>query len=450
MFMTVTFDSSDKALVAGWNWAVSQALAYVRHGDPVGDWFEASLPGRNGFCMRDTAHQAAGAQVLGLHGEVKNMLLRFAENIAASRDWCTFWEISGDNVPVAVDYNNDQDFWYNLPANFDVLDCCWRQYQWTGDADYISDPVFLDFYDRTVNDYVQHWDADGDGILEQPPSGRRGIASYEETISDLRVGGDLIAAQIGGYEAYAQIQRINGNPALAQTFEQKAAALRVIYQDRWWKADEATFFSVQRQNGQFSDKFNPNVNNVALYFGAVNDIERVQSVIDGLVKAFPTTNVEAQSYYPEVAYHYGRTAEANAMLRVLIDPKLPRREYPEVSYAVLGTIVTSLMGIASDAQQRKVTTHARLTAEIPTTSVTGLPMLANQITVAHEGNIASEFANEQGEPLLWEAHFSGASEHLIVDGEARRATQGMSQSGQPESWVTILAVAGKRHRIYLP
>ena len=94
------------------------------------------------------------------------MLRRFAENIAASRDWCTFWEISGDNLPVAVDYKSDLDFWYNLPANFDVLDCCWRQYQWTGDAAYINDPVFLNFYDRTVNDYVQHWDADGDGILE--------------------------------------------------------------------------------------------------------------------------------------------------------------------------------------------------------------------------------------------------------------------------------------------
>src|SRR5436305_1269208 len=116
--MAAAFDSSDKALVDGWNWATDQAMEYVRHGDPVGDWFESSLPGRNAFCMRDIAHQSAGAQVLGLRGEVKNMLRRFAENISASRDWCTFWEITGHNQPAEEDYDNDQDFWYNLPANF--------------------------------------------------------------------------------------------------------------------------------------------------------------------------------------------------------------------------------------------------------------------------------------------------------------------------------------------
>ncbi len=449
--MSVAFDASDQALVDGWNWAVAQATEYVRTGDPVGDWFEAALPGRNAFCMRDTAHQTAGAQVLGLRGAVKNMLYRFAENIAASRDWCSYWEITGDNLPAPVDYTNDQDFWYNLPANFDILDCCWRQYQWTGDADYVSDPVFLNFYERTVNDYVQHWDTDGDGILEQLPQyGRRGIASYEETIRDLRVGGDLIAAQVAGYQAYANIQRVKNNQSAADEFMQKAAALRAIYHDRWWNARQETFYSVQRQNKQFSDQINPNVNNVALYFGAVSELDRVQSVIDGLVKAFPSTNVEAQSYYPEVLYRYGRTQDAEAMLRVLIDPKLPRREYPEVSYAVLGTIVTSMMGISGDAQQRKVTTLARLTGDTQTVSVTGLSILANQITVAHSGSSATEFVNEQGEPLVCEARFSGASDHLIVDGVAQPAAQGIGQSGQPESWVTIPTASGERHSVCLP
>ena len=260
----------------------------------------------------------------------------------------------------------------------------------------------------------------------------------------------MIAAQIAGYEAYARIQRINGNPAVAQTFEQKAAALRVIYHDRWWKPDDATFFSVQRQNGQFSDKINPNVNNVALYFGAVNNIERVQAMIDTLVKVFPSTNVEAQSYFPEVAYRYGRNRDAEAMLRTLIDPKLPRREYPEVSYAVLGTMVTSVLGITSDAQQRKITTYARLTTETQAVSITGLPLLANQITVAHTGNTASEFVNQQGEPLIWEARFSGASDQLIVDGVPQTTTQRIGQSGQPETWVTITAASGEWHRVHLP
>jgi len=58
--------SSDQELVQAFDWAKKQALSYVFDGDPVGPWYEAALPGRRAFCMRDVSHQAAGAQALGL------------------------------------------------------------------------------------------------------------------------------------------------------------------------------------------------------------------------------------------------------------------------------------------------------------------------------------------------------------------------------------------------
>ena len=119
----IELTSSDHALVEGFRWAKRQALAYVFTGDPVGDWYEASLPGRNAFCMRDVSHQSTGAQVLGLAPVTRNMLHRFAENISASKDWCSYWEINTFNRPHVEDYTSDKDFWYNLPANFDVLNC---------------------------------------------------------------------------------------------------------------------------------------------------------------------------------------------------------------------------------------------------------------------------------------------------------------------------------------
>src|SRR6266852_4537448 len=76
--------SSDTHLVEAFDWAKGQALAYVFDGDPVGPWYEAALPGRRAFCMRDVSHQAAGAQALGLAKYTHNMLHRFAENISAS------------------------------------------------------------------------------------------------------------------------------------------------------------------------------------------------------------------------------------------------------------------------------------------------------------------------------------------------------------------------------
>jgi hypothetical protein len=85
----LNFTSDDAELAAGFTWAKAQALEYVFRGDPVGDWYEAALPGRAAFCMRDVSHQAAGAHMLGLAAYTRNMLHRFAENISSQRDWCT-------------------------------------------------------------------------------------------------------------------------------------------------------------------------------------------------------------------------------------------------------------------------------------------------------------------------------------------------------------------------
>jgi len=118
----VTFQSSDVDLNKMFEWAKKQALAYAFKDDPVGLWYEAALPGREAFCMRDVSHQSMGAHVLGLELYTKNMLREFAKNISESKDWCSYWEINRYGLPARVDYSNEDAFWYNLPANFDVLD----------------------------------------------------------------------------------------------------------------------------------------------------------------------------------------------------------------------------------------------------------------------------------------------------------------------------------------
>ena len=61
------FVSTDKHLDNTYNWARKMALSYAHDGtDPVGYWYEAALPQRETFCMRDVSHQSVGAQILGL------------------------------------------------------------------------------------------------------------------------------------------------------------------------------------------------------------------------------------------------------------------------------------------------------------------------------------------------------------------------------------------------
>ncbi|MBN2560908.1 MAG: hypothetical protein JXQ75_08260, partial [Phycisphaerae bacterium] len=212
----LTFGCSDERLVESFAWARAQAMAYVRQGDPVGLWYEAALPGREAFCMRDVSHQAMGAHALGLQKHTLNMLRKFAANISESKDWCTYWEINRHDQPAPVDYRNDKEFWYNLPANFDVLAACYRMYLWSHDDVYLHDPAFLRFYEHTVTYYLEHWDLGLDKVLGRERFMNResydrrdsfqfcrGIPSYHEGSPGMtRVGVDQLAFQAAAFRSY--------------------------------------------------------------------------------------------------------------------------------------------------------------------------------------------------------------------------------------------------------
>ena len=224
----ISFSSDDQVLVKGFDWAKQQAMAYVfRNNDPVGPWYEAALPKREAFCMRDVSHQLVGAQLLGLADINKSLLSKFVGAIAKSRDWCGYWEIDKWNRPAPVDYKSDADFWYNLPANFDIIDACYRAWLWTGDSAYLSDPIFLNFYEKSLNEYVRRWDPDGDGLMEGNTGSpaRRGLSSYNEEQFG-RVGVDLLAGQYIGNLRFAGMLKLRGKPAEAREYLRRAERIQ--------------------------------------------------------------------------------------------------------------------------------------------------------------------------------------------------------------------------------
>lgn len=84
----ITVRTSIDGLAEGFDWAKNQALSYAHDvGDPVGPWYQAALPGREAFAMRDVSHQALGAHFLGLDEHTRNMLFRFARSISDEKDW---------------------------------------------------------------------------------------------------------------------------------------------------------------------------------------------------------------------------------------------------------------------------------------------------------------------------------------------------------------------------
>ncbi len=406
----LSFDSSDDVLNKGFEWAKQQALAYVFEGDHVGDWYEAALPNRAAFCMRDVSHHAAGAQALGLMPHNKNMMRRFAQGIAESRDFCSFWEIDKDYKPAPVDYTSDEDFWYNLPANFDVIDACWRLYLWSGDEEYIRGYDFNHFYDLSVTKYVERWDINGDGILERAKPGvRRGIPSYNEGIGfhSALVMVDLIAIQARGYLSYAGICRQKGDIATAEKFEAEAKRLQEIITKEWWDAKKETFFGAKMQDGSLvhigeDDTEICIVSGLAmLYYDVLTDKNQELKTLEALAKhKRDDVIVEGMSHYPQVFYQNGWKEKGYEWLCHLISPDLNRREYPEVSFCAIGSYVEGLMGVKPIASTGTIYTDPKLLDKHEFAELRCLPVFGGSIDYRVDKGVAT-LKNETGREIIW-------------------------------------------------
>lgn len=441
----VCFYSNDKRLVDGFSWAKSQALEYVFEGDLVGDWYEAALPNRAAFCMRDVSHQCTGGQVLGLSRHNKNMLLKFAQGIAESRDFCSFWEIDKFYRPAPVDYKSDEDFWYNLPANFDVLDACWRMYLWTGDEDYIKSSDFIRFYDLTVTKYVEKWDINGDGILERIKEGsRRGIPSYDENIGykKARVMIDLIAIQACAYDSYAAICQRRGLDETAAWYVREAKRLREIIRDEWWDSSRGCFYAAMLQNGDMVHTSDRSIAAMPIYYGGVIDAYQLKTELDN-IDAIEDINVEGMSYFPGVFYRNGQNERAYKWLCKMIDPNLKRREYPEVSFCAIGYYAEGLMGVQPYAHLNIVETIPRLTQETTWARMEALPVFEGTVTVEHRDGSTS-FENYTGRPVIWRACFYGPINNIEVNRSPISAKHKTGPNGQVFSFIEYEVAPGEK------
>lgn len=454
----LSFKCSDPGMTEGFNWAKQQSLSYVFNNDPVGPWYEAVEPGREGFCMRDVAHQAMGAHALGLQKHNLNMLYRFAENVSDARDWCSLWEINRYNKPAPVDYKSDNMFWYNLPANFDILDCCYRMYAWTGDLKYVDDPVFLNYYNRTVNDYVERWGLSIDQIMRRPRllnvrgilnskekfQINRGIPGYNEGNSEYVLGVDVLAVQYAAYKAYAFIQGTHGEKGLSDIYEKKAAEVRSLVNNTWWNNEGQYFYDHLNKDHQLEGRSGPGL----LFRDIIDDGPKMESALKGGGSI-------------EVMYKYGNPDDATERM-VEIAKGRGRREYPEVPFSWIGTLVNGTMGITVDVASQIhawdeiywveaiVKTLPGLGNKIQWAELNNLPIRTNEVTVRHDGNRKTTLINQTGPSLIWCAVFPGSYDNLIVNGKPMKANPEEGTLGRKYSWVRITAGAGGKIVVEVP
>lgn len=300
-------------------------------------------------------------------------------------------------------------------------------YLWTGDLAYVHEAAFRNFYVRSVTDYVERWSLDLDRVMKRPrhmnvrgaldPDRKlkffRGIPTYRETRDDFVVGIDLLAAQQAGYRAYAHLQELRGDVESARAFFKKAADVRALIHGPWWDEEARRFHSHLREGGRFEG----DGAQALLYRDAIDDGPKLRAALEGFVERIrkgPPASVEGQSHHAEILFRYGVPDLACAQILDLTREDRARREYPEVSYSVVGAIVTGLMGITVLAESpllaaeqgqyvdRVIRTLAGLTPATGWAELRHLPVRANLVSVRHDRPRTSTFTNERGPSLLWQ------------------------------------------------
>lgn len=452
----VKFTSSDKKIEQAFAWAKSMALHYKGHpADPVGPWYESALPPRDAFCMRDVSHQSIGAEILGLQRENHNMLTLFARNISASKNWCSYWEMNKAGKPAPEDYRNDREFWYNLPANFDVLYASWRLYLWTGNKYYINDPVFVQFQEKTVKDYIDTWVLAADSMLNRPAHPNapvpfnesdsfhrcRGLPSYSEGVPNLKTGADLVAALYRGLLTYSAILASKGDKAEASIYALKAEKYRHRLEADWWDAKENLYFTYYSNDHHFG---RDEGETFLLWFDALKDSTRIRQTLGHL--SSKTWNVENTSYLPLIFYNNNSWGKARDYILYLSDKSTARREYPEVSFGVIEGIVQGLMGVTPDARSQSISTIYKAT-DNGNAAISNLPLLGTVINISHQNTRQSSLNNSGKQQLKWKAMFYGIYKHAFVNDKQVSLGHLTDNWGKQVSFAEVIVKPGQQVKI---
>ena len=458
------FNSSNTTLVKAFKWAKTKALSFAHDGsDPVGFWYEAALPKREAFCMRDVSHQSIGAEILGLSKHNYNMLHKFAENISEEKDYCSFWEINHYNKAAPVDFESDQDFWYNLPANFDIIFTAYRLYKWTGNEAYIVDPTLNNFYQLSLNNYIQRWELNADKITNRDRSlhvlddsynsrfgNKRGIPTYNEGgRGETLMGIDMTASMIAAYNAYAAILKIDGKNEASNEYIQNSKIEQEFLNNFWWDEDMGEFRSILYEDKTF-DYFMVGDNQAfihyLLYFDVIKDQEKIRTIVNQYAEKYHQLIVELKSYLPIIFYENGHSNLATKMVIQLCSIENQRRDYPENSFTVIEHITRGLMGINADATSNSFTTYSRLEKNDEWAELKNILLIDNKISVMHNGHSKTTASNVRGKAIKWIAKFPGTHDFLNVNGVKTLCSVSVIK-GETYSYCDIVLKEGQKSSV---
>ncbi len=475
-------ETDDAALAEMFDWAVTTARGFVVADGTKGplDVSEADAPPyrqaeyrasyhagyrhRSGYYLRDFAHQALGAHLLGLQAENRAMLDSFVRTATPEHGGWPVWALNFDRVtPLSIDYRGPDRFVRELPAAFELVELIHVLYRWTGDRGLLDHrahwrqavDAFVAERDHTLPNGVA--EAQGPGIFD-------GAASYNERPGEhLLEAGDGFAAQYAALRHAAALEAA-GDPDGGEgtRFAACAAALAAEFRDRW-----------SRPQGRSSDRaltgFAALDGLVSAYLASGEPVTGwlregtwflpLKGLLtagdprrDGLLDAIDAasrhpqlapTNIEALSYLPDVFLRHGRPDTADEWMRLLYARRDDAHEvpqqgrngtYPELSFTLVGQIAAGFLGLEPDAAAMHLTTRPAPPSSVGRLAVHGVPFGDGTIDVGWERGGAHWVENRTPLTLVWHPEpRTGAAFHDPHLGEDAASAAVLVQPGQRRS-----------------
>lgn len=361
------------------------------------DCYRAGYDHRSGYYLRDFAHQALGAHLLGLQSQNAAMAESFVRTAPAHGGW-PLWAINFDRMtPLAIDYVGPDRFVREVPAVFELVEVIGMLYRWTADDDLLR---HRSFWTAAVTAFVAEHDLQmPNGVAEGTAQGIfDGAASYDERPdSPMREAGDGFAAQYAATRHAAALSRAAGEDAEAADHESRADALLEHYRSTWSRgADPVHPASGWTPAGHPVDAWAREATWFPPMKGLLAGDGRTPaelSRIDRLCREPGTapTNVEALTYLPDVFLRHGEIDSAYAWMRAIHDRRDDRHvvaaqgvngTYPELSFTLVGQVVAGLLGIEPDAAARRITLRPHLPSGASRMEVTGVPFADGMLDIA--------------------------------------------------------------------
>jgi hypothetical protein len=407
--------SSSKTLNDGFVWAKKTALSYVRTGQNSGyiASYEAALPGRNAFCIRDIEHMALGAHFLGLDNENLTMMKAFAGTATAASDYVPAWHIDF--------YGKIWERGHQVPTVFDAIWASYKQYLWTGNREWIDSPALFNFYKNSVTNYISRHDGNiaGNGIADAPGvDGWSNTCTYNEgSVDKFKEAGDGIGMQYQGFKSYAEILRARGDIAGSDSYMAKANDILNMFRSNFWAG--STYYRGRRSLSSYSAGYGRENSFLMPATELTEPGVRTTNYLQFIYDNCADDNGEAKSYLPEAFYPYGEREKGWFWLKSNYNS---RWEYPEISYTCIGNTIRWLMGVSADAPANFVLTLPQLPSEITWIEADNVLIGSKKVKVRHDNNTKTTLTNRSGATINWEARFYGNFPNLFVAGKSVAAT----------------------------